>query len=168
MLPQILKTLKLIDVGSAGWHDEWQGWDKEIIEVIGSWLDSWRESTPPLERIEITEISTGRVYSIVAASGGPMTLYNIKEQDSIARIVLSVWFALVKVFFLLEVVFLRIDIVIVDRPRKVWLFYVGFRICRISIGVTGLIFGIKAAFAIGIIVRKEVSSWLTSPHVNLT
>ena len=101
----------------------------------------------------------------------PTTLSNIKEQDSIAPIVFSVEFALVKLFLLLEVVLWRMYIVTVDEPRKVCavgFFDFGFCICGIGIRIAGLILTFKAALVIAIIVGREVHDGLTSSHVDLT
>ncbi|KAH7304111.1 hypothetical protein BKA65DRAFT_544187 [Rhexocercosporidium sp. MPI-PUGE-AT-0058] len=55
VLPRNLKTLRLPDVGSAGWHDQWDGWKTPILEVMETWLKDWREDTPQLEQIEIMD-----------------------------------------------------------------------------------------------------------------
>lgn len=62
VLPRSLKSLKLSDAGTQGWHDEWDGWGAEVLEVIETWLREWREGTPLLERMILEMIGDNREF----------------------------------------------------------------------------------------------------------
>lgn len=87
----------------------------------------------------------------------PATFDDIEEVKSVVFVVFGVKFGLVKLNFLVDVVFWRIDIVLVGDPRKVCI--VIWLVVRVCIGgirttVAVFIFGIEAASRIGVVVGR--------------